>query len=140
MKQFVLSRFLQNDNGTFGMICYKGAPLMATYELPWKNNYPNISCIPTGTYTAALIQAPKHGQVYEIQDVQGRDAILFHVGNTALDTNGCILVGTEHGTIYLPSGNKPGVLGSKNAFQRFMRACLPDNAIQINIIGSENVA
>lgn len=135
MKQLIISRFLQNDSGTFGMLCYKGLPFMPTFELPWKDNYPNISCIPSGDYEAKLVQTPKHGQVYEIQSVPDRNGILFHVGNTAVDTNGCVLLGTEHGMLYLPGGNKPGVLGSKNAFLRFMRSMTPDETIQIKITG-----
>lgn len=52
--------------------------------------------IPAGTYTVKLMPAaanPKHGESWEVQNVPGRTDILFHAGNDAEDSEGCILVG-----------------------------------------------
>ena len=52
--------------------------------------------IPAGTYTVRLMPAeanPTHGECWEVQDVPGRTDILFHAGNDASDSDGCILVG-----------------------------------------------
>lgn len=52
--------------------------------------------IPAGTYRVKLMPAaanPKHGESWEVQNVPGRTDILFHVGNDADDSEGCILVG-----------------------------------------------
>ena len=52
--------------------------------------------IPAGTYTVRLMPAeanPAHGVCWEVQDVPGRTDILFHAGNDADDSDGCILVG-----------------------------------------------
>ena len=52
--------------------------------------------IPAGRYIVRLMPAaanPKHGECWEIQNVPGRSDILFHVGNDASDSDGCVLVG-----------------------------------------------
>src|SRR3990167_10815632 len=52
--------------------------------------------IPAGTYTVRLMPAeanPAHGECWEVQNVPGRTDILFHAGNNAADSDGCILVG-----------------------------------------------
>lgn len=62
------------------------------------------TAIPTGTYAVTLrIQSPKfkNYKAYEFCDgylprlcqVPGFDGVLIHIGNTAADSSGCILVG-----------------------------------------------
>lgn len=63
------------------------------------------TAIPTGKYVVAMnIKSPKYsaitwyanlcgGMIPRILNVPAFDGILIHPGNTALDTNGCILVG-----------------------------------------------
>ena len=62
------------------------------------------TAIPTGTYAVTLrIQSPKfrYYKAYEFCDgylprlcqVPGFDGVLIHIGNTAEDSSGCILVG-----------------------------------------------
>ena len=74
---------------------------------------PSETAIPTGTYTVAMdIVSPKYsanswymsvcgGKVPRLLNVPGFAGILIHVGNTAVDTAGCILVGlnTEKGKV-----------------------------------------
>ena len=68
-----------------------------TLENPELNNVRNISCIPEGQYNVRLRTA-KESATRDylhllVQDVPNRDYILFHIGNSAKDTSGCILVG-----------------------------------------------
>jgi hypothetical protein len=49
--------------------------------------------IPPGVYTCKPFSGPKFKGVYEICDVPGRTAILFHQGNAPKDSEGCVLVG-----------------------------------------------
>ena len=68
-----------------------------TLENPWLDNQRNISCIPEGEYKVRL-RLPRESASRDylhllVQDVPNRDWILFHRGNTAKDTRGCILVG-----------------------------------------------
>ena len=66
-----------------------------TVELPWKNNKPYISCIPSGVYKAFRRASERNGNVIELNDVPGRTFIQIHIGNTADDLSGCIAVGYE---------------------------------------------
>lgn len=51
--------------------------------------------IPSGSYDLYLQDSPKFGKVKLYVKVSGRDGILFHGGNTAEDTKGCILIGSS---------------------------------------------
>jgi hypothetical protein len=69
-----------------------------TLELPWRDNEPELSCIPEGVYSCGLRPSAKFGNstggmAYHIQPVPGRTDILIHAGNSTRDTHGCILVG-----------------------------------------------
>lgn len=52
---------------------------------------------------------------YEIK-VSGHSRVLFHVGNTDLDTAGCVLPGTKFGKLL----GLDAVVNSKAAFDKFM--------------------
>ena len=76
-----------------------------TLENPYINNERNISCIPEGQYKVRL-RLPRESATRDylhllVQDVPNRSYILFHIGNTAADTSGCILVGNgrEHDAV-----------------------------------------
>ena len=77
-----------------------------TLENPWKDNQRNISCIPEGEYKVRLRLARESATRdylhLLVQDVPDRDWILFHRGNSAKDTSGCILVGlgSEQDVVY----------------------------------------
>jgi RHS repeat-associated protein len=47
-----------------------------------------------GTYDVLPYSSTKYPDNYELQDVEGRSKILIHVGNTAADTEGCLLCGS----------------------------------------------
>lgn len=106
-----------------------------TLELPWKENARNISAIPEGEYEAELTPASTKltggaGKAIAIKDVPNRSGILIHVGNTTLDTQGCILIGQKYGTLY----NKPAVLESREAFSKLISA-LGKEPIKVKVIG-----
>lgn len=63
-----------------------------TLELPWKDNKQRISCIPEGTYPLDVHDTKRFPEHVAINNVAGRSAILFHVGNTVSDTLGCPLL------------------------------------------------
>ena len=67
-------------------------------EDEWNDNKPRESCIPAGTYTVKPhgweLRSPfKYKQVWQLQNVPGRTAILIHGGNFIQDTEGCLLAG-----------------------------------------------
>lgn len=123
MKQVYLIRTSTSDQGTFGhLLC--GDSHWWTGELPWKDNQPNLSCIPEGTYTAHYRADGKHGPCYELENVPGRKEIQIHVGNWCGDTEqgyhsdvlGCILLGKGRSRI------KPHNLESQEAVAQSTRA------------------
>lgn len=116
-----LLRGVESDNGTFGTLYYKDIPLCVTVEDVWLNNHPRISCIPAGIYKCTKYSGTKYKNVWILHSVPNRSAILIHWGNTEDDTEGCIIVGSEFGTV----GGKKAVLGSKKAFKR-ISGILPD--------------
>ena len=84
------------------------------------------TAIPTGTYEITMnIVSPRFskkafyyqncngGRVPRLLNVPGFDGILIHVGNTAADTEGCILVGTN--------SQVGKVLNSKTTFLRLYK-------------------
>ena len=80
-----------------GELFLNGERMCDTLELPWKDNQRRISCIPEGEYKVRLRTEKESGSREYlhllVQDVPNRDYILFHRGNSAKDTSGCILVG-----------------------------------------------
>ena len=82
---------------TIGKLFINGESFCDTLENPYINNERNISCIPEGSYKVRL-RLPRESATRDylhllVQNVPNRSYILFHIGNTAKDTSGCILVG-----------------------------------------------
>ena len=93
----LLIRDTFTENSTIGELFLNGERMCDTLENPWKDNQRNISCIPEGEYKVRLRLARESATRdylhLLVQDVPNRDYILFHRGNSAKDTSGCILVG-----------------------------------------------
>lgn len=87
MKYATLSRGPSTDEGTFGRIVCADGPTLHSLELPWRNNAPQLSSIPPGFYHCAMVDSPKFGRVYGVQNVKDRDHILIHAANFAGDTS-----------------------------------------------------
>ena len=85
------------DKSTIGTLYINGEKFCDTLELPYIDNQKSISCIPIGQYKVRL-RLPRESATRDyihllVQEVKDRSYILFHRGNTAKDTRGCILVG-----------------------------------------------
>ena len=93
----LLIRDTFTDKSTIGKLFINSESFCDTLENPWLDNQRNISCIPEGQYKVRLRLARESASRdylhLLVQDVPNRDWILFHRGNTAKDTSGCILVG-----------------------------------------------
>ena len=97
MINLLLIRDTFTEESTIGELFLNGERICDTLERPYFNNQRNISCIPEGEYPVR-IRLPRESGTRDymhllVKDVKDRDYILFHIGNTAKDTSGCILVG-----------------------------------------------
>lgn len=112
-----IKRIATGSNGTFGVFIYNDIPFALTLEREWLDNQRSISCIPVGKYICKLVNSPKFGNTFEITNVPGRSAILFHKGNLDDDSHGCILVGEQFEIVR----GYPGILASTKGYGEFMQ-------------------
>lgn len=93
----ILKRGLTTNGAVLGILTGLSKTLY-TLEDQWRGNQRGVSCIPAGTY-----EVRPHGwdegssvrfkEVWQLQNVPGRSAILIHAGNYHSNTEGCILPG-----------------------------------------------
>ena len=93
----LLIRDTFSENSVIGELFLNGERMCDTLENPWLDNQRNISCVPEGEYPVRL-RLPRESATRDymhllVKDVPDRDYILIHIGNSAKDTRGCILVG-----------------------------------------------
>ena len=104
---------------------------LITLEEPWKNNLPNISCIPEGKYDLDWTFSPHlQTMTYEVKNVKGRKGIRIHTGNTTKDIEGCILLGCIWGNL----SGFPAVLRSREAVSFFENYCCVYDKISLEIV------
>jgi hypothetical protein len=125
-----LVRLSELEDSTLGIVLLDNKPLWKTIELPWRDNQPMVSCIPTGEYTAVKYSSPKFGRALHIVDVPGRSAILIHPANMASELHGCIAPGLNFGTME----GRPCVWESKKAMERILDAARNFEEIKIRIV------
>ena len=112
-----LKRIARRDTYTIGHLYIDGERFCDTCEdtdrglrqdLPLNVNQSRkrkgVTCIPSGRYQVTLgVKSPRFSQVAQYKACSGYlprllnvpafDGVLIHIGNTARDTDGCILVG-----------------------------------------------
>lgn len=118
---YFLTRQPNTPDSTFGRWTdSQGKQLCVTVELPWNNNHPETSCIPTGTFLFESYNSPKHGQVWMAQGVPDRSNIEVHNANWAKQLLGCIGVGKNIELI-------EGIMGVSNSMETldYLRITLP---------------
>ena len=129
-----LKRVEGTDGSTVGILLFDKVLQCLTLENRDWQNQPFISCIPPGNYLCIRTVSPKFGTTFEIVDVPGRSHILFHKGNTAEDTYGCVLVGKEVGWI----DGKRAILSSRKAFDRMMFTLAVAKTEQFRLVITED--
>lgn len=115
--QETLHGFLIRDD--IRQACIRGTLLIGgarfdILERPWAGNRRNESCIPAGTFRASFLArsaSGKYRNVFWLQEIPGRSAILIHNGNTVDHSRGCLIIGKRRGTL----AGKPAVLNSRTA-------------------------
>ena len=118
------------EKSTLGRLFVNGEEFCDTLELPYRDNQRSISCIPAGEYKVRLRlareSATRNYLHLLVQDVPNRTYILFHRGNTAKDTRGCILGGL---------GSQPDfVQNSTLAMDLLMKEIINLGGVNINLI------
>ncbi len=111
----LLERKESGDNGTFGVLSFPGFSCCSG-ELPFRDNHPDTSCIPTGTYTCEWTHSPRlNKETYEVLNVPNRAGIRIHSANYPEQLLGCIALGFN---IDIVDGKK-GVFGSRDTVAKF---------------------
>ena len=111
-----ITRLEESSAGTIGVLRLNKRLVCLTLEPPDRENEKNVSSIPAQQYTCSRVRSNRYGETFEVRDVPGRSAVLFHPGNVASDTMGCFLLGKHVGTL---RGDR-AVLASGKAFQEFL--------------------
>lgn len=109
MQTVNIVRAPSTDSGTFGALSIEGSDFEAiSLELPWLNDLPNISCIPTGSYTCSWRWSNSHNRnIYHIENVPGRTNCEVHAANIIQQLLGCICIGSEQAIF--PAGTFEGI-------------------------------
>lgn len=131
LPRVTITRFRSNIHETLGDLVAKNNGMTftcKTLELADRDNAPNISCIPKGTYTVKFTRSFKFPfGSYEVQSVPRRSGIRFHSGNFAYkvsgnsDIQGCILLGDVYNDIN--GDGELDIINSRvtvSAFEKFM--------------------
>lgn len=110
MQTLTIERGVSTDEGTFGVASI-GNISWHSLELPWRDNLPNLSCVPPGVYRASIVHSPHFGRdLYLLQGVPGRSDVEIHPANWAgdvqkgyhSDLKGCLSVAEEIGYLTPP--------------------------------------
>ena len=126
----LLIRDMFSDESTVGELFLNGERMCDTLELPYRDNQRSVSCIPAGQYKVRL-RYPRESATRDylhllVQDVKDRSYILFHRGNSAKDSRGCVLVGQSRKQDFV--GN------STLAMDLLMKEIINLGGVNINLI------
>ena len=95
-----LLREPSRDGCTIGRLAVDGAFCCWTLEDVVRDG-PKVqgqTAIPSGRYRVAITKSQRFGVMLPlVLDVPGFEGVRIHAGNTAADTDGCILVGQSRG-------------------------------------------
>lgn len=98
--EFMLTRVAKLKGYTIGHLTIDGTYLCDTLEPTWRNlkagarKLKGRTAIPEGRYALVVTHSPRFGRWLPLLlGVPGFSGIRIHAGNTAADTEGCILVG-----------------------------------------------
>lgn len=128
MANLVLKRDVLTDDFTLGRIFVDGKHFCYTVEdAVRKEKVYGKTAIPAGKYKIELTLSPRFKRVLPLLlDVPNFTGIRIHAGNTAADSEGCILVGIGR--------TENGVSGSRHAMEAIMELLKKSRLNEIEII------
>ena len=121
-----MNELVSDDQGTISVLAVPAFKWSCFInELPERGNERNISRIRGGEYPARFVNTPKHGDVYLLEKVPDRSAILMHSGTYAGDTTkgwksdvlGCL----EFGLKVVVLNGQRGVVNSRSTRDTFQK-------------------
>lgn len=126
----VIKRVAFTDDGVFGVFLMNNIPFAVTLERSYTpDEFHRVVKIPAGIYRCTKSYYYKGGyDTFEIH-VPEHSRVLFHIGNTEGDSDGCVLVGEEYGVL----AGKPAILRSGAGFREFMNLSKHLNYFDITI-------
>jgi hypothetical protein len=133
-----LKRFYEGRKYTLGLFCIDGIfecfALEDTVRVPFVK-VAGETAIPEGTYKVILDMSQRFGKIMpHILDVPQFEGIRIHAGNTAKDTEGCILLGTSCERMDSDDGDVGKSLIAFNAFfGKLQKAIENKEEVSINI-------
>jgi len=136
---YTLTRNKFTADGIFGELEEDGELVAYTLEHAFEDGTTWNPILPAGKYT--LQYGPhqlEHGppfMTYEFPKVTSWDGnkhtqILFHAGNFNSDSKGCVLLGTQIGTLY----GRPALISSTVAFEKFITRCAHATTIEVEVV------
>ena len=100
--EILLTRIARRPGYTIGRLSVDGKPLCDTLEPQWRNyalgarKVKGRSAVPEGRYRLVVTLSPRFRTWLPLLcGVPGFEGVRIHAGNTAADTEGCILVGVN---------------------------------------------
>ena len=143
-----LRRLAYDPSATPGLLLLNGELFCYTLEPPWRDNKPNVSCIPEGRYRLKFEQSfsfalpeDKGGALrLFFHGVQDRSRCLFHWGNWVRNTKGCVITGS--GVSGSPALDVEYSVSRSKAAMRALEAAVrespgfkADGVIEIDVVG-----
>jgi len=120
-------RLEQTTEGALGSLILDGE-YFCSFLMPDAGD-PDRFQIPAGKYKCRRYHGTKWKDTFEIV-VEGHTALLFHSGNTEVDSQGCVLLGQYPGKL----GENRAVLNSGATFKRFMERMVNHDGFDLEII------
>jgi len=132
-------RIEDGADGVFGVVLYEGKYVCVSLEPHWRDNEPNVSCIPEGSYLCRRREnwfgSGKWGYTYEVEGVPERDGILFHPANWVVYRGRRLLEGCiAPGTSIMNVGGVRGVGASTPAFKKLRSLIGDDLTFNLNVV------
>ncbi len=113
MRELRCIRFEKSTEGAIGLLIVKGDPFCYTLQPDGSDRRRFYTT--DGEYPIRRYSSTKYPDTFEFL-VAGHTALLFHSGNIAEDSLGCVLLGSSVGKLR----DDRAVLNSGNTFRRFI--------------------